>query len=518
MARTPLFSQLRRLMRTAQVSQRTGVPAAELLEFSLSRRHFLQAGAGGAALALAGCRSTAKDSSGAGTDARVVIVGAGMAGLNCAWKLHGQRIDATIYEAADRTGGRMFSKEGLLHEDQTVELGGEFIDTPHKDMFALVKEFKLEFLDMQADPLDTECAYYFGGRHYSDREVLEALKPHVERMSKDAAWLEKDWSALQSDRVVRDLDQTSIRAYLEGIGVTGWLKDLLEVAFVTEYGLDADQQSAFNLLCIIGLDVAAPRWESFGESDERYKVKGGNQRVVDELAKRLDSQIHTGHRLTRLKQAGSAFALSFDKGGTSVEVKADFVVMTVPFSVLRDVELKIDMPDAKRLCINELGYGTNAKVIAGVKSRPWRAAKASGNVFSDLPFQLGWDNSRMQGTGQGGVTMYSGGAPGVSVGKGTPREQVERLLPGYDKVFAGSTDAWDHKVFRMHWPSHAFTKGSYACYRPGQWTTIAGHEIEPVGNLLFAGEHCSEDFQGFMQGAAETGRVAAEEILARVAK
>ncbi len=519
MARTPLFSHLQRLARVAAVSRRSHVPATELLEMpspARARRRFLQAATGAVAAGMAGCRSTTMDRQGS-TKPRIVIVGGGLAGLNCAWHLKKAGVQAEIYEGSDRTGGRVFTKTGLLQEGQTLELGGSFIDDNHDDMKALATEFGLELLDMQADSSVRECAYHFGGRQYSDREVLDGLAPFVERMERDRAWLERDWASLRSDRVVREIDNTGIGEYLRRHGMDGWLRQLLEVAFVTEFGLDADSQSAFNLLDIIGLNTDADRWEAFGDSDERYKIVGGNQRVPDELAARLARQIHTGRQLLAVKQSGTSYTLSFHRGTVTQEIIADVVVLALPFTLLREVELHVELPAEKRRAINELGYGTNAKVIAGTSARPWRQQGFSGGAFSDQPFQLAWDNARMQEGEGAGITLYSGGEPGLRAGEGSPKSQVERLLPGYDAVFPGAAEAFNGRVFRMHWPSHAYTKGSYACYKPGQWTTVSGHEATPVGNLLFAGEHCSEDFQGFMNGAAESGRLAATEVLARVA-
>jgi monoamine oxidase len=514
MARTPLLSNIARLARVARAANRSGIPAAELLDFSRSRRRFLQASAGAAALSLAACATTPDSEPTTGAKPSVAIVGGGIAGLHCAHVLRKSGITADIYEASDRTGGRIWSRTGLFHSGQSVEIGGSFIDSGHKDMFDLCREFKLPLIDMADDAGPTETAYYFGGRHYSDREVLEALQPFVARMTKDAEWLEKDWDALQSDKVVRALDNTGIAAYLSDIGVSGWLKALLEVAFVTEYGLDADEQSCFNMLSLIGLDTSAGRWEAFGESDERYCIKGGNQRVVDSLARRHEDHIRTGWRLARVSGGEDGYTLAFE--GRSREVRADIVVLALPFTLLREVEMKLDLPEEKRLAIAELGYGTNAKLIIGTSARPWRVAGYAGGIFSDEAFQLAWEDSRRQAGEGGAITMYSGGKPGVDVGEGAPNAQVERMLPGLNKAFPGMQEAFNGKSFRMHWPSYAYAKASYACYRPGQWTTIAGHEITPVGNLLFAGEHCSDAWQGFMNGGAETGRMAAEAILAAV--
>jgi monoamine oxidase len=86
------------------------------------------------------------------------------------------------------------------------------------------------------------------------------------------------------------------------------------------------------------------------------------------------------------------------------------------------------------------------------------------------------------------------------------------MLAALDKPFPGIAAQFNDKAERFFWPTHPFTRASYACYRPGQWTTIANAESRPVGNLFFAGEHCSYDFQGFMNGGAETGKLAAAEI------
>jgi monoamine oxidase len=509
MARTPLVGRIRALARAVLVSERTGIPADELLEFGRSRRRFLQAA--GVAVAAgtlgAGCATAPRGREGDGP--RVAIIGAGVAGLHCAHLLKKAGVYATLYEAADRTGGRMFTKADLLNPGQTVELGGEFIDSGHEDILNLCREFKLELLDMREDTGLVDTAYFFGGKHYTDRQVLEALKPHVTRITGDIALMDLD----SSDERFARLDRTSLSDYLTELRIDGWFRDLLEVAFVTEYGLDAPEQSVMNMLCLIGLDTSTEHWEAFGESDERFKVKGGNQRVVDELAAGLDGQIETGRRLETLSERGGVYHIGL-AGGPDAE--ADYVVMTVPFSVLRNIDLDVELPREKQLAIRELGYGTNAKLMLGTTERPWRRQGFAGGVFSDAGFQLAWDNARMQPGLAAGITLYSGGEQGIEVGKGTPRAQVERLLPGLERAFPGAEWASSGKVFRMHWPSHAFTMGSYACYRPGQWSTISGHEIEPVGNLLFAGEHCSSDFQGYMNGGAETGRVAAESILAAV--
>jgi monoamine oxidase len=313
-------------------------------------------------------------------------------------------------------------------------------------------------------------------------------------------------------------DRMSIAQYLDGIGSTGWLRELLDAAYVTEYGLDMGEQSALNFLFLIGTGDLNDRkvLKLLGESDERYKVQGGNQRVVEELAKRVEPQIQRRHRLEAIKSKGEGFTLTFQREGGAVDEDADVVILAIPFTLLRDVKMQVELPAVKTKAIQELGYGANAKVLVGFRNRPWQVQGYSGDTYSDESFQLAWDNSFLQKAPSGGLTLYSGGKAALAVGEGTAEAQADRLMAGIERAYPGATRARNGKVARFHWPTFPWTKGSYSCYKPGQWTTIAGAEGEPVGNLFFAGEHCSADFQGYMNGGAQSGADAAKAVMARL--
>lgn len=519
-ARTPLFNSLRRLFGLARLAnQRQGAPADELVEMpirpALNRREFLRRTAVAAATVSAGSWLTSCAAPKTGPHApRIVIVGAGIAGLNAAYKLRKRGWRATLYEADKRTGGRMRSARDVLNPGHTTELGAEFVDSNHKEMFALAREFGLGWLDMQTagEEKFIREAYYFDGAHHSERQALEAFALLAKRIEADFKALGEEVS-FENAGGGRELDWCSLADYLDRVGARGWMRKLLEVAFVTEFGRECAEQSALNLIFMMGTDLTAGHLELFGESDERWKVVGGNQRIVDELAARLPEQIQLEHRLVAVTARDRGFTLSFDNGGRTAEVVADFVLLTLPFTLLREVDLRVPLPDWKQKAIAELGYGKNAKLMLGMKRRLWREQGHSGNIFSDEAFQLAWDNSRLQPGAAGGVTCYSGGNACDELQHGQPADHAGRMLAALEKPFPGIAAQFNDKVARFHWPTHPFTKSSYACYLPGQWTTIAGAEIKPVGQLFFAGEHCSLDFQGFMNGGAQTGKDVAQSMV-----
>ena len=527
MARTPLFDSITRALRLAALAARERPdlpPLDELIDLRYSRRRFLQMSTLAAAGAVIGCSRQKQSSStpartastALGANARIAIVGAGMAGLHAAYTLQKAGLTARIFEGSDRTGGRMFTAKDLLGQGLTTELGGEFIDTNHEAMLALMKEFGLE----QLDTLGTATAglkketYFVNLKHYTQAQAARELVPLAKKIQEhyDSMGEVVDW---QTEGGGSAFDKMSVAEYLDSIGAKGWLREVLDVAYVTEYGLDAGEQSALNFIFLIGTGELgdASAFDLLGESDERYKVRGGNQQLVDELAKRVANQIQRRHKLEAIRSRGQGFTLTFQADGGAKEEDADVVILAVPFTLLREVDIQVDMPDVKRKAIRELGYGTNAKVLVGFRNRPWIEKGYSGSTYSDELFQLSWDNSFLQPGAEGGITLYSGGRPGVDVGNGTAEEAAARLMPGFDRAYPGASAKRNGKVSRFHWPTFPWTKGSYSCYKPGQWTTIANAEGMPVGNLFFAGEHCSYDFQGYMNGAAQSGLDAAKAVM-----
>jgi monoamine oxidase len=522
MSRTPLFRHLARALELARVANATGRPARELVERQAersserprwTRRDLLATSAvAGAGLAL-GCAHAGRPGTRGGGGREVAVVGGGIAGLTCAWRLTQAGVPARIYEAQKRTGGRMWSLRGGFPEGQVCELGGELIDTGHETMRGLCAELGLELEDFERDdPALARDVWYFGGRRFDDAEVVEAFRPVAARI--DAAWaaLDGDTVDYRAPNGGEAIDRTTLAEWLRAAGADGWFYDLLDVAYTTEYGLDLDQQSPWNLLMLI--DSEPDPFRVFGDSDERFHVRGGNDRVPAGLAERLSDRIEIEHRLESVtRDADGGYRLGFQVAGGVREVVAEHVVLTLPFTLLREVRLDVDLPAAKRRAIDELGYGTNAKLMVGFSERVWRTGGGSnGSVLTDLPFQLAWESTRLQPGAGGIVVLYSGGRRGLEVGRGTPAEQAERLCAGLDRVFPGVAAARTGEV-RFHWPSFEWARGSYACYRPGQWTTIAGAEGEAVDGLHFAGEHTSIDFQGFMEGGAESGSRAAREVL-----
>ena len=519
--RTPLFAALRRVFRLAQQSNHPKAPPLdEYLDMhsasrqAWGRRDFLRATTGAAALGLGGAWLTACSKQGP----RIAIVGGGMAGLNAAYILKKSGILANVYEAGKRLGGRIYTATDVLGPGLYSELGGEFIDSGHEDVLGLAKEFGLQLLDRHGPgEAELRAGYFFGGRHYTPRQIISEFKPLARRINVDAKSIGEGVSADSANAAGKRLDRMSVAHYLEHIGARGWVRDLLQTAYVVEFGLDADQQSALNLITLIGTELTSGKFEVFGESDERFKIKGGNELLISNLAQHLTDQIHLENKLEAIDGSRGAYTLTFQTPAGIKDIKADMVLTTLPFNLLREVKITVDLPEWKKTAISQLGYGTNSKLLLGMSQRVWRKQTYSGELFTDEPLQSSWDSFQIQDGKAGGLTLFLGGRAGVEVGHDTPEQQANRLIVGAERAFPGVRNAYTGKVARFHWPSYPLARCSYACYKPGQWSSIAGNEFKPVDQLYFAGEHTSTDFQGYMNGAAETGRRAAQAMLAVLA-
>ena len=449
---------------------------------------------------------------------RIAIIGGGIAGLSCAYELKRYGFPSTVYEASDRTGGRILSKKNFIGDSLVTECGGEFIDTRHRNMMKLVAEFNLPLIDTLSageKELDRD-SFYIDGIFYSEEDVIAAFSPFAKRIAADITSLPNYFGYDDFTPDVLRFDQMSISGYFDHLGMpaSGFLRKGIEMAYVTEYGMEADEQTAINFLYLFYINPGNSSFDIFGLSDERYKVSGGNERIINSLFEALQENIVLGAELTSIsKNNVNVYTLNF-KGISSVE--ADIVVMTLPFSVLRNVDLsKLSLPLWKRNAIANLGYGTNAKLIMGFRERTWRNYGHSGYIFtngsSSFPsayIQTGWDSSQLQPTENGSYTVYQGGRLGSELSL----SQTDIFLSQLDSLWPGTEAQFNGIAKLIHWPSWPLSLGSYSCWRVGQVTTIKGAEYAPVENLFFAGEHTSSFNQGYMEGGAETGMMVAKRI------
>jgi len=495
MARTPLASRVQQL--------------------ALSRRQFLRA-AGAGALSVAAWTPRAL----AATSDRIVIVGGGLAGLTCAYRLKQAGVTAELHEASDRLGGRCWSIRGAFAPGLVAEHGGELIDTGHIEIRQLAKElgFTLENL-LQGETNGTEPLYFFDGAPYTYEEASEDFNGVYQKLHKDVSAASYPTTYSTSTPRGRELDAMTVTEWIEESvpgGIASRFGQLLDVAYNIEFGAECTDQSALNLLYLLGYSGQG-KLRLFGPSNEKFHVRGGNDQIPQAMAAALRGQITMGSELAGIRlTSGGRYTLTFDQRTTTKTITADRVVLALPFSILRR---SVDFSQAgfdtrKTRAIRELPMGTNSKLNVGFKTRHWRTLGNNGDTYADTGYQATWEVSRAQPGTAGILVDYTGGKIGDSFGGNTPwLQRAQKFLGQIEPVLPGVTKQFDGNVVLDYWAANPWTRGSYSYYRPGQYTRFGGAEPEVSGACHFAGEHTTQDFQGYLQGAVFSGQRAAGEVL-----
>jgi monoamine oxidase len=507
-ARTPLMQELERSVAAVAAEQAP----------TLTRRRLLRdAGIAGLTLAAAG-RFAAPASP--ATAPRIVVVGAGLAGLTCAYRLKQAGYVAQVHDAADRVGGRCWTIRGAFADGQIAEHGGELIDQGHAAIRQLAGELGLKLDNLlQAERNGTEPTYYFDGRHYPVEQASADLKAIWQKLHNDVS--QASYPTLYSGFTQRgyELDHMSIVDWIEesvpgGIGSN--LGQLLDIAYNIEYGAESSEQSALNLLYLLGYQGPG-QLRIFGKSNEKYHVQGGNDQIPTRLAAALAGQMSLGSELVSIRlRSDGVYSLGFRQGGSTKTVVAERVVLALPFAVLR---ASVDYAQAgfkqlKRTAIAAQGMGTNSKLHVQFRARHWESLGSNGDTVADTGYQNTWDVTRAQPGRSGILVDYTGGRIGASFGSGTPTSRAKQFLGQIEPVLPGISAQWNGRATVDFWSANPFTHGSYSYWKVGQYTEFAGVEREVEGACHFCGEHTSIDFQGYLNGAVETGERAAGEVIA----
>ncbi|RZM81759.1 flavin monoamine oxidase family protein [Leptolyngbya iicbica] len=438
--------------------------------------------------------------------AETLIVGAGLAGLVTAYRLKQFGIDVDIVEARDRPGGRIHSVTNALGTSLTAELGGEAFDSDHVACLTLAQELGLPVVDLwsQADA-GAEDLFWFGQQRL-DPQAIQAEFTALLRAQP------QDWQAVQQflqtgerTPVIQSLDALSIADYLSRHGVSRSLYQALTTAYTIKYGMDSTRQSCLNLLSYF--KSAADCQSLFGNSDERYYLQGGNAQLPQALFAAVGDRVQLATQLETLAaRRDGQYVATLRQGQTVRDRSYRRVVLTLPFSVLRHLDLQVDLPPSQRQAIQQLGYSTPTKVISAYRTKVWRQQGLNGLAYTDLAMQHCWEAcDSLRSSEIALLVAYPGGAAGQAIttldlADLAPMMQADlaQLFPGI--CAAQLTPDW----LRSQWLTDPFSAGAYSCYEVGQWSAFYGFEGQRTEHLFFAGEHCSRRYQGYMEGACET--------------
>jgi len=543
--RTPGMARAQRMFALQLEAERSGVPVEELEgagsggreaareEWRSTRREVIAAGASLAAGAALAHSPAAAFAAGAAKHARrhsprIAIVGAGLAGLRCAhmlWTANPRRpIASTVFEANDqRIGGRCWTLRDFFNDGLLTEHGGAFLNSNQTAVRRLAA-----LLGLQEEVIDGgdlpqgEEVYFIDGALYTPAEA-------------NADWATVGFPAfraaareLRTEAGAARLDAMSVPQWLAGteIGAGSRFGRLMQANAVTENGGDPADLSALDLIELLSRNPRSSVLPLPGD-DERFHIVGGNDQLVSGMLGQLPGgTVRQGEELVAVRaNAGGSVTLSFETAGVTRDVTADFVVLALPFSTLRDVDLsRSGLSAAKRKVIATMGMGSNAKIHLELTHKTWPALGYSGVTYGEWDrLACGWDDTVALGADARpalylafpGASVGLGGLSGVAHGQ-APAPDAAWALAEIEHVFPGTTSAYTGRAYEDHWARDPWVRGAYSYYRVGQASSYGEVAAAEEGRFLFAGEHTSINNIGFLDGAVETGELAARRLRKRV--
>ena len=436
----------------------------------------------------------------------VIVVGAGLAGLSAAVRLMQDGARVIVVEARDRVGGRVLTVRDGFARGQHAEAGGDFIDSEQEDIRRLATEYGLNVC--------TILRKGFSFVRYKDKGKIHGRPLGGERAWKPIAdkamplieayrRAEQQWESA----VVRSIAQRSVAQWLDEINADGKMRAMIR-------GLRgfflADPEDLSLLVLIEQLATEAPGQEPMG------RIEGGNDRLPKAMAVELGDALHLNTAARAIRDEQSSVSLTVEHRGDRTQLKADYVILAVPAATLRAIEIIPELPPDQAKVFERLKYGRVTKSLLQFDRRFWKRKGRSPAYGTDASTGAIWDANEEQRGRAGILTLMAGGQASEDTQKILAQEGDQGLLRALE--WLNPDDAKLLKSQHMTWEQDTWAQGGYAYFDPSFDPAWRPWLARPHGRLLFAGEHTSIKWQGYMNGAVESGLRAAAEVWALASK
>ena len=433
----------------------------------------------------------------------MIVAGAGLAGLSAAYDLMSMGADVTVIDARERVGGRVWTIRDGFANRQHAEAGGDMIDEAQHEIRALAASLGLKLTRILR-----------GGFGYIRQDA--AGRPRLIGRSATGGWDRLSGALdtlIKRYKLAEQRWDSPIAAEIARRSVAQWLDD---------EGADADLQATATALR--GFFLADPDElslialvDQFANSDQpgpanMYRIVGGNDRLTTALAAKLGDRIRLGAELVAVSVRGQHVHANIKQQRTTATMTADYLVFALPAALLRRVPIVPALPTPQHQAIVSLGYGHATKTLLQFDRRFWRVPGKPRAFGSPLPFGALYEGNEEQAGKQGILTLLAGGSASDATQTQIASDGVERFAAGFS--WLGPEPAHLMASRQIVWESDPLARGGYAFFGPSFDPALRDWLARPAGRLFFAGEHTSIRWQGYMNGAVESGRRAALEVRA----
>jgi monoamine oxidase len=433
---------------------------------------------------------------------RVIVVGAGFAGLACAYELTSAGYDVKVFEARKRVGGRVLSLKNLI-PGKNVEGGGELLGSNHPHVLAYAAKFGFKFLDITEEYATPPMI--LNGTRLTEQEVHEIeseCESAYTAMTQNARLVDAAEPSMTADG--RRLDQRSTAEWITNLEISKLAKKLLTLQFTVDNAVATQRQSYLGNLA----QVKGGGLERYWTDTELYRLKGGNQQFALRLASELGNQRIKLDCPIREIIATNTAMVAIDAGGDRYE--ADDIVLATPPSTWFKIQFNPELP---RTLAPQMG--ANVKHLSVIKEPFWRNIQCSPDATTDGDIGQTWHGTDGQSdAGLVALVAFSGGPAAEAVHHRAVVDRKPAYTKAFEELFPGYTQHFI-KGQMMDWIADPWTQAGYSFPAPGQVTTIGPILHGGLDRLHFAGEHCCYQFVGYMEGALHSGASLAKRITQR---
>ena len=472
----------------------TTAPSSEL-----SRRRFLLAALSGAAVAALGRPAWAGPAPliqphAASPGPRVVVVGAGLAGLTAALDLTDAGWDVVVLEARDRVGGRVHTVYDPFSSGLHAEAGGESIDDNHDRIQALVARFGLETERRPPNKLLESVTYYrhrrssivsFLGRR--NGAVLADYLRFGDALDAFAAGIDPE----HPERAPRAaaLDRQTLDDFIRAQRLVPEAEFLVRLQNRAEYNAEASELSMLFVAQQTAVVAAVP-----ASASETMRIAGGNSRLPLAMAAALGDRVRLNAPVIRVEH--DAGGVRVHAAGQSID--AAQLILALPPPPLRRIVFVPALSAQVMTMIHRLDLGDAAKVTREYTSRFWEAEGVPGFTVTDLPFHVGWAATDSYPSTGGLLTQFITGRPARAAARLRDAQRIAVFQRQLDRVYPEGKPLRTAHAATMAWANERYTGGGYAVYRPRQMAAFWPIVRDGLDRIAFAGEH-TEALAGFME-------------------
>jgi monoamine oxidase len=437
----------------------------------------------------------------------VLVAGAGLAGLCAARDLAAWGANVTVIEARDHVGGRVQTVRQGFVESQHGEAGGDMIDEQHHELNQLAKELRLSLVRILKGGFGMARPRADGTVRIVSRSVANGWHRMAEALfdlGQPYRLAEKRWES----PIARDLARRSVAQWLDEAGAD---EDLRSTATALRGFFLADPEE-LSVLELIDLFASSDDEDNAPLPGKMYRIKGGNDLLTTTLADQLGDRVRLATELVAVSQRGRSVRATIKNARHSSQLMVDYLVFALPASLLRRVPITPALPARQHEAIARLKYGRGTKTLLQFNRRFWRVPARPRAFGSPLPIGAVWDGNEEQRGRSGILSLLAGGSASDATADLVAKEGVPGIVRSLD--WLGASQATMTAWRQVRWEADPWARGGYAVFDATFDPSLRGWLAQPCGRLFFAGEHTSIAWQGYMNGAVESGRRAAAEVAA----